>query len=349
MQNYLSSLSPSPSDLTPQQIRLLPKIDLHRHLDCSMRWSTLLEIANTLKLDFPKNPELQQKHFLVTEPMINLGSVLNKFLIAQKLLASTEILERLAFEACEDAFNDGVRILELRYAPTFIADGHPTLTFETIHQAFLKGLARAKKQMPIATGLICILQRTLPLPQVDQVTKFAIENKKTFLALDLADNEEGFEPKAFASYFESARKAGLHITVHSGEAPSSKASQRIQDSIEVLGAERIGHGVQVVHDPQLMNMLINKNIPLEVCPYSNYLTQAFTTFENHPLKQLYQANVPLTLNSDDPGIFASTLSDDYYLAHIYHQFKLEDFKKCNEIAFQHSFISETEKSNAWKI
>lgn len=349
MQNNLPPLSSSPSTLTPQQIRLLPKIDLHRHLDCSMRWSTLLEIASTLNLDFPKNPELQQKHFLVTEPMINLESVLNKFLIAQKLLASTEILERLAFEACEDAFNDGVRILELRYAPTFIADGHPELTFEKIHQAFLKGLARAKKQMPIATGLICILQRTLPLAQVDHVTQFAIENKKTFLALDLADNEEGFEPKAFASHFETARKAGLRITVHSGEAPSTKSGQRIRDSIEILGAERIGHGVQVVHDQELMNLLIRKSIPLEICPYSNYLTQAFTTFQNHPLQQLYKANVPLTLNSDDPGIFASTLSDDYNIAHLYHQFKLEDFKKCNEIAYQHSFISETEKSNVWKI
>ena len=123
----------------------------------------MLEVATTLKLDFPKNPELQQKHFLVTEPMLNLGAVLGKFLIAQKVLASEEILERLAFEVCEDAFNDGVRILELRYAPTFITDGHANLTFEKIHQAFLKGIARAKKQMPMAVGLICILQRILPL------------------------------------------------------------------------------------------------------------------------------------------------------------------------------------------
>jgi adenosine deaminase len=89
-------------------------------------------------------------------------------LIAQKLLASEEILERLAFEVCEDAFNDGVRVLELRYAPTFIADGHSHLTYEKIHQAFLRGIARAKKQMPIAVGLICILQRILDLKTVAQ-------------------------------------------------------------------------------------------------------------------------------------------------------------------------------------
>lgn len=335
--------------LSPQQLRLLPKIDLHRHLDCSMRWSTLLEIAATLKIDFPKNPDLQQKHFLVTEPMVNLEAVLGKFLTAQQVLASEEILERLALEACEDAFNDGVRILELRYAPTFISDGHPNLTFEKIHQAFLRGLERAEKQMPIATGLICILQRILSLDKVDRVTQFAIENKKTFLALDLADNEEGFEPKHFAPYFEAGRKAGLRTTIHSGEAPNPMAGQWIKDSIEILGAERIGHGIQAVHDPEIIQLLISKNIPLEVCPYSNYLTQAFKTFEGHPLKKLIALNVPVTLNSDDPGMFASTLSDDYYIAHRYQNLNIEDFRKCNSTAYQHSFISEKKKSIVWKI
>ena len=84
------------TQLSIQQLRSLPKVDLHRHLDCSMRWSTMLEIATTLKLDFPQNPQKQQQHFLVTQPMTNLGAVLNKFLIAQKVLATEEILERLA-------------------------------------------------------------------------------------------------------------------------------------------------------------------------------------------------------------------------------------------------------------
>jgi adenosine deaminase len=333
--------------LSIQQLRSLPKVDLHRHLDCSMRWSTMLEIATTLKLDFPQNPQKQQQHFLVTEPMTNLEAVLNKFLVAQKVLASEEILERLAFEACEDAFNDGVRILELRYAPTFISEAHPSLTFEKIHQAFLKGLARAQKQMPLAVGLICILQRILPLQKVDAVTQFAIENKNTFLALDLADNEEGFEPKPFAPFFEASRRAGLRTTIHSGEAPNQNAAQWIKDSIEVLGAERIGHGIQAIHSPEVMKLLIAKNIPLEVCPYSNYLTQAFKTYAEHPLKKLIDAGVPVTLNSDDPGMFASTLTDDYWIAHAYQKLSFIDFYKCNEVAFKHSFISEKEKNRVW--
>lgn len=333
--------------LSIQQLRTLPKVDLHRHLDCSMRWSTLLEIASTLKLSFPQNPQKQASHFLVTEPMVNLEAVLNKFLVAQQVLASEEILERLAFEACEDAFNDGVRILELRYAPTFITNGHKHLSFETIHQAFLKGIHKAKQKWPIAVGLICILQRILPLNQVDAVTEFAIENKSTFLALDLADNEEGFEPKPFAPYFEKARKAGLRTTIHSGEAPNSQAIQWIKDSIEILGAERIGHGIQAINSIELMNILKEKNIPLEVCPHSNYLTQAFPNYSSHPLKKLIDFGVPVTLNSDDPGVFASTLTDDYWIAHTYQNLSFVDFYKCNEVAYKHSFISEFEKNKVW--
>lgn len=326
------------SKLSIQEIRALPKVDLHRHLDCSMRWSTLLEIATTLKLDFPKKPADQYKHFLVTEPMVNLEAVLNKFLIAQKLLASEEILERLAYEVCEDAVNDGIHLMELRYAPTFITSGHSHLTFEKIHQAFLKGTARAQKKWTIKTGLICIVQRILDVKDAEKVSNFAIENNDTFIALDLADNEDGFEPGRFENLFAKAKAAGLRITVHSGEAPSKKAGQWIKDSIEILGAERIGHGIQAIHFPAIMNLLKERQIPLEVCPYSNWLTQAFPTLGSHPLKKLKDQGVLVTLNSDDPGMFASTLSDDYLIAQNEIGFTRQDFEDCYRTSLAKTFI-----------
>ncbi|MBC7458779.1 MAG: adenosine deaminase [Bdellovibrionaceae bacterium] len=335
--------------LSIQEIRSLPKIDLHRHLDCSMRWSTMLEIASTLKMDFPQSSQAQYDHFLVTKPMNNLEQVLNKFLISQKLLGSTEILERLAFEACEDAFNDGIRILELRYAPTYIADGHSHLTYESIHAVFLKGIAKAQEKFPMAVGLICIIQRNLPLEKAALVTDFAIENKKTFLALDLADNEEGFEPKKFAPLFQKAKIAGLEITVHSGESPSPQAGNWVRDSIEILGATRIGHGVQSIHFPEVIKLLKEKNVLLEVCPYSNYLTQAFKTYKENPLKKLKDFGVAVAISSDDPGMFASVLSDDYLIAQNELGFTSKDFQDCNQSAFNHSFISLTEKRRVWSL
>ncbi len=326
------------SKLSIQEIRALPKIDLHRHLDCSMRWSTLLEIATSLKLDLPKNKDHLRSHFLITEPMKDLESVLKKFLVAQKVLSSPEILERLAFEVCEDAFNDGVQWLELRYAPTFITEGHSHLTFDQIHTAFLKGIQQATRRFPIEVGLICIIQRNLPLKAVASVMDFALTHKDTFIGLDLADNEEGFEPKAFAPYFDRAKKENLHITIHSGESPSPHAGQWIKDSIELLHAERIGHGVQCIHFPEVLQMLIEKKITLEICLYSNYLTQAFKTYEAHPLKKLLDLNVPLTLNSDDPGMFNSTLTDDYLIAQNVHGFTMQDFVKCHQQAMSSTFI-----------
>ncbi len=331
--------------LSPAQLRNLPKIDLHRHLDCCMRWSTIFELARIHGLaPFPIRDD-----FLITNQMKDLESVLSKFLKTQKLLCSEEILTRLAFEACEDAFNDNVLMVEFRYSPGFIAEGHPHLTYEKIHSALVKGLKRGEDQFGIAIGLIGILQRVKSFQEAEKALQFFIDHKSDYVGIDLADNELGFEPKPFAPLFQRARQEGLHITVHSGESPHDLAGQWVLDAINILGAERIGHGVQSIHNPKVIEALKDKNIPLEVCPLSNWLTQAFTHFEDHPLRKLYNLGVPVTLNSDDPGIFASTLTDDYVLAHQFHGFGIEEFTFSNRTAFQHSFIPETKKSKWEKL
>lgn len=334
-------------NLTLPELRGLPKVELHRHLDCSMRWSTLLEIAPQVGIQLPQDAEACRDQFLVTAPMRDLDSVLKKFLNAQKVLASEEILTRLAYEACEDAFNDGVRILELRYAPTFIADGHSHLTFEKIHRALHRGIELAKKRWALAAGLICIIQRTRPVREAESVCDFAIDHKGSFLALDLADNEDGFDPKPFAPFFHKAKKAGLRITIHSGEAPHPQSHQWVRDSIEILGAERIGHGIQIIHDPATVAFVRDRQIPLEVCPHSNWLTQAFPTYEAHPLRHLWDAGVLCTLNADDPGVFGATLTDDYLIAHRYHGFTRAEFQRANDIAAAVSFLPLEERRRVW--
>jgi adenosine deaminase len=330
--------------LYSHNIRELPKVELHRHLDCSVRWSTLIELAPQVGIELESSLKKQRAQFLVTEPMRDLESVLKKFLNAQKVLASEEILARIAFEACEDAFNDGIKLLELRYAPTFITDGHPNLSFEKIHRALCQGVERAKRTLPMAIGLICIIQRVKSYELGAQVVDFAIDHKDSFIALDLADNEEGFDPKTFAPLFQKAKKAGLHITIHSGETPQALSAKWVKDSIEILGAERIGHGIQIINDAEVLEFVKNKKIPLEVCPISNYLTQSYPTYEAHPIRKLIDKGILVTVNSDDPGVFSTTLSDDYEVLHRVHGFIAADFIRCNKIAFNHSFIPEKEKA-----
>lgn len=330
--------------LYSHNIRDILKVELHRHLDCSVRWSTLIELAPQVGIPLAATSQGQKEQFLITSPMRDLGSVLNKFLNAQKVLASEEILTRIAFEACEDAFNDGIRLLELRYAPTFISDGHKNLTYEKIHKSLYKGIEMARKKYPMAIGLICIVQRIKSFEIAQEVVDFAIDHKDSFIALDLADNEDAADPKIFAPLFQKAKSQGLHITVHSGETPDPRSAKWVQDSIEILGAERIGHGIQIVRDTQVMDFVRKNKIPLEVCPISNYLTQSFATYEEHPIRTLLNAGVQVTINSDDPGIFATTLSDDYEVLHRVHGFTAADFHRCNQIAFDASFIAPSEKN-----
>ena len=326
------------------QLRDLNKVELHRHLDCSLRWSTVVELAPQIGFDLQGLSALQaREHFLVRTPMLDLESVLNKFLRTQKVLQSSEILERLAYEACEDAFNDGIRLLELRYAPTFIAEGHGALSFEKIHRSLVAGVEKAQMHFPMAVGLICIIQRTKSVQLAQQVVDFAIDHKDSFIALDLADAEVGFDPKKFAALFLKAKKEGLRITVHSGESPDPLSAQWVRDSIDILGAERIGHGVQIIHRPDIMNYVKEKGILLEVCPWSNHLTQAFAGHAAHPVRALFDNGISIAICSDDPGVFASTLTDEYEILHRVHQFTRHDFALCNQKAFEASFIPEAAK------
>lgn len=334
------------SNKTP--LRQIPKVELHRHLELSIRHETLKELAPAFGIELPDDKAFRSR-FVIEEPMKDLGSVLNKFLDTQLLLASEEILERVAYEACIDAFEkEGIRVLELRYAPTFILDRHDNLSFESIHESICRGIKKAEGEVPIAAGLICIIQRILPVKEAERVTDFAISNKNTFLGLDLADNEEGFDSKPFSPFFMRAKEAGLGITVHAGEINKPNAAYYIKDAVEHLGATRIGHGVQVYKSPEMLNYVKDKNIVLEVCPTSNYLTQAIPgEISNHPIRKLLDEGVQVTINTDDPGIFDTDMIKEYELLKTSFGFSDDDFKKCNEVAFQASFIPEAKKKKAW--
>jgi adenosine deaminase len=270
--------------------------------------------------------------------MQDLKSVLDKFFTTQSLFTSEEVFERITFEACEDAFNEGTVLLELRYSPSFSSMNHPNMTFEKIHRGILKGADRAMKAFPMAVGFIGTLGRIMTVAEASKACDFIIENKETFVGLDLADNEEGFDCKPFAPLFEKAKKAGLNITVQGGEVPNG--AYAVKDAIDYLFADRIGHGVQIYKHPDLIDYVKKKNITLELCPLSNYLTNAISRKEDHPFRKLMDAGVRVTINSDDPGIFGSSLLDDYEILRSYHGFTREEFERCNQTAFEASFIPE---------
>lgn len=324
----------------------LIKAELHRHLELCLRPDTIWELAPQFGIPLKSQREFQER-FMILEPMKDLGTVLNKFLDTQKLLANEEILERISFEACEDAFkNDGIRILELRYAPTFIQLGHQ-LTFEQIHEAIVRGVRKAEAQYPMAVGLIATVQRILPVAEGKKVIDFAIAHKDTFVGVDLADNEEGFDSKPFAPLFLKAQSAGLGITIHSGEAPHPKAPKWVMDAVEVLHAVRIGHGVQIIQSPEVMAQIRDRGVVLELCPTSNMLTNAIPDLKQHPLRKLMEAGIKVTVNTDDPGIFNTNLNREYRIAHEILGMTLAELDVCSQTAAEASFIPKAKRAKVW--
>jgi len=173
---------------------------------------------------------------------------------------------------------------------------------------------------------------------------FALKNKDTFVGLDMANDELIYSCKPFVELFQLAKKNGLHITVHAGESVEDiRFAHNVRDAIELLGAERIGHGVASILDSQVMDLIKMKGIVLESCPTSNYLIGVVKTVSDHPVRKFIDAGLKVTLSTDDPGVFNINLSQEYAILQSEQAFTLEDLKRCNDCALLASFIPVEEK------
>lgn len=323
----------------------LPKVELHCHLEACFRPATVMEVGRTLGLDIPQDPVVFHRDWLLSRPLENLQVALSRFVDIQRIWCSEEVIERMTFEACEDAMAQGIRVMEFRYAPDFIAAGKPDLDRERIHSAILRGIDRASAP-DFAVGLIGIVQKTLPLDDAARTADFVVECAESFVGLDFADKDT-HELRAYAPMAEKARKCGLHVTVHAGEEPGPDAPGQVRDAIEILGAERIGHGIHIIGDADVVAIVRERNIPLEVCPTSNWLCNSVPSTRLHPIRRLMAAGVAVTINSDDPSLFGIDLGNEYELLQREHGFTRAEFEQCNAVALAHSFLPPAQIAKAW--
>ncbi|MGD9781744.1 MAG: adenosine deaminase [Kiritimatiellia bacterium] len=325
-------------------VETLPKVELHRHVEGALRYATMKEWVLADGLQPADAPEAQLRDFiLIDKPVDGLKVFLEKFGLIHRVLATPERIRRMAFEACEDAWREGVRVLELRYSPIFIQGGRRDLDFDRIHAAILEGVAAARKKCPMAVGLIGILGREWDLPTATRAADFFIANNDTFVGMDLANDEANFDGKPFAGLFRKARNAGLHLTVHAGESDIPTSSESIRSALDDLGAERIGHGVQIHKDPALMEEVAKRGVLLELCPTSNVLTKSIASIEAYPIRQIRAAGVRTCVNADDPGVFDYDLNHEYGLLARLHGLAEADFKAMNRDALESSFLPEDAK------
>lgn len=325
--------------------RDIPKVELHCHLEACFRPATVMEIAGTLGLEVPRDPEDFRREWLLTSPLENLEVALARFVDIQRIWCSEEVIERMTLEACEDAAAQGIRVMEFRYSPDFIAAGKAHLDRERIHAAILRGV-EAADDSGLAVGLIAIVQKTLPLDEAGRTVGFAIEAADTFVGIDFADRDT-HPLEAYAPLTEKAKAAGLHLTVHAGEAPGPDAARQVREAVEILGAERIGHGIHALGDPHVIALLREKNVPLEVCPTSNWLCGSVPSVAEHPIRRLMEAGIAVTINSDDPSLFGIDLCHEYAVLEREHGFTREEFDRCNAIAAEHSFLAAGDLARVW--
>ncbi len=319
----------------------LPKAEIHIHLEGSIRTGTILDIAREYGLHLPTwEMEELDRHVKVREQMRDLHAVLEAFAIFQNSITSPKVVERIAWEMFEDAARQNIRLFEVRFSPDWAFSGHK-LDWDTALDGMLAARDRAEADFDMAIGFIAITSRSRGPDSCRRTVEWAIRHKGDILGIDLADSETDFPIREFAPSVERARSAGLKVTVHSGE---DTPASFVVDTLKILGPERIGHGIHIIEDRAAVEQVCEAGVTLEVNPWSNYLTSAVRTIEQHPLKQLFDLGVKVTINSDDPEVLDTNLNNEYRIAHEVLGMSLEDIEACNRNALEASFLPETKKS-----
>src|SRR5437016_1857225 len=253
-------MSDSPIDPT------LPLIDLHRHLDGSVRLETILDLARQHNIKLPgATVEELRPHVQVTERQPGVMALIAKMLWMTRVLADADACRRIRRENVEDAKREGIDYLELRFSPFFMAEPH-ALDPEAVVAAVIEGAAEGSAATGVRVNLIGILSRTYGVEVAHKELAALLSHRERFVALDLAGDEANFPPALFTDHFAKGRDAGWRITVHAGEAGGPDG---VWDAIKLLGAERIGHGTRALEDPKLTDFLAANRIAIEANLTSN--------------------------------------------------------------------------------
>jgi adenosine deaminase len=349
--------------------RALPKVDLHRHLEGSLRLRTLVEIGRAHGISVPATGPLRQLVLIGEQEAYTVKNFLSKFDTLRLFYRSPEIIERLTRETIADAAADNVRYLELRFTPIALsrARGFPlTDVIGWVDQA----AQAAGEEFGIQVRLIVSVNRHEGPELAEQVARLTVDyvtacsrDRRSRLqeqsrpqersqlpgsgipgaaivGLDLAGNEASYPAQVFAGIFREARQAGLHLTAHAGE---WCGAQNVVDAIVHLDAERIGHGVRVLEDPQATALARERQTPFEVCITSNYQSGVVAVGYVHPLPRMAALGLNVTINTDDPSISQIQLSDEYYRACNDLGLSLDHLRQRVLAAAQAAFLPEEER------
>ena len=314
-------------------LKNIPKVELHLHLDGSVRLDTASMLTG-------KSIEEVRSLMIAKEKCHDLNEYLTKFNLANEIMQSQENLTRIAKELVEDLKNDNVIYAEVRFAP--LLHTKKGLTGEEVIEAVLLGL----KDEDLKVNLILCMMRQFSFEDNLKTIELAIKYlDKGVVAIDLAGAEALYPTANFERLFQIAKDNNISFTIHAGEADGKDS---ILSAIN-FKTKRIGHGARCIEDKETLDMINKNNITLEVCPTSNIQTDIFENYHDHPIRKLYDMNILVTINVDNMTVSNIDLTQEYEKLVKNFNFTLKDFKKMNINAINASFLKEELKEKYRKI
>ncbi len=288
-------------------IQRMPKVELHLHLEGTVTPRTLLELARRNRVQLPVSDEASLAALFRYQ---DFGAFIDLFMSLARVLMYGEDFERLAYELGHDLAAQQVCYAEVMLSP--MQHLNRGLDLGEVIAGTRAGFERVRQELGLEVGLIMDYGRQYGPEGAWAVLEVACAHRHLgVVGWSIGGNEIGYPPEPFAPVFAAARAAGLGLTAHAGEVVGPPS---VWGAVDALGATRLGHGIRSVDDPALLKALRERQIVLDICPSSNLFTGAVADWPAHPLRQLYAAGIPVTINSDDPTFFATTLTDEYRLA-----------------------------------
>lgn len=328
-----------PSEATVSE---LPKVDLHCHLDGSIRVETIWELAQDRGVRLPvQSLEELRDFFKPDQVQANLVEYLKRFEYTLAVLQDPEALTRAAYELAFDAAAERVLYLEVRYSP--VLHTRKGLKLTQVMNAVLDGLAKAEREADIKTGVIVCGIRNISPETSLRLAELAVAYKhQGVVGFDLAGVEDHYPARDHGEAFYLIRKNNINCTVHAGEAYGPDS---IKQALHNLNTHRIGHGVRLKEDGDLLNYVNDHRIPLEICLSSNIHTGAAKSLDAHPLRFYYDWGLRVTLNTDNRLFSDTTVTKEYLLACQTYGFSLQDLKNIIIMGFKSSFMPHKTKVN----
>ena len=325
-------------------VRALPKVLLHEHLDGGLRPTTVVELAAEIGYEgLPTTDSAElAKWFHRGAQRGNLPEYLEGFLHTTSVMQTPEALERVAFEFIEDMYNDGVVYAEVRFAPVFHTERG--LTQDEVVAAVIAGLERGERTYAVEWGLIICAMRHMQNSL--EAAELAIRNRPLgVVGFDLAGGEDGFPPKKHVDAFQAIERANFYITIHAGEAYGPES---IWQALQYCGAHRLGHATRLRDDIQLLpdgtmklgglaQYILDRRIPLEMCLLSNLHTGASPSLEDHPFGIFFRRGFRVCLNTDDRLMSDTSMTQETTLAAELFNLTLNELEKLSLNAMKSAF------------